>query len=480
MATTRIMPLHIGKGRSAGAAISGIIDYVENPQKTDNGNLITSYACDSRTADAEFHFSKRQYKAITGRTQERDVIAYHFRQSFRPGEVTPEEANRIGVEFAYRFLKDNNAFIVCTHIDRHHVHNHVIWNSTTLDCTRKFRNFWGSTKAVRLLSDTICVEHGLSIIENPKRHGKSYNKWLDAQGQPSHRDLLRTAIDGALERRPDDLAALLQLLQEVGYEVKRGKNISLKGKGQERFVRLSSLGEGYTESELLAVLMGKAEHTPHKKPMPGKPQKVSLLIDIDAKLRAGKSGSYKQWASVFNAKQMAHTMNYLREHDLMDMAALKEKAEAATTKFNTLSAQIKSAEARMAEVAMLKTQIINYAKTREVFAAYKASGYSKKYLAEHEADILLHRAAKKAFNDFGLKKLPTVKSLQEEYAQLLSEKKAAYSDYKKAREEMRELLTIQNNVAHILGTAQHPSEKEKEPFLFHKNPKDALPHRMCV
>lgn len=352
--------------------------------------------------------------------------------------------------------------IVCQQQAGAAVHNHVIWNSTTLSCDRKFRNFWGSTKAVRLLSDTICVEHGLSIIENPKRHGKSYNKWQDAQVLPSHRDLLRTAIDGALERKPGDLAALLQLLQEAEYEVKRGKNISLKGKGQERFVRLSSLGEGYTESELLAVLTGKAEHTPHKKPLPDKPQKVSLLIDIDVKLRAGKSGGYKQWASVFNAKQMAHTMNYLREHDLMDMAALKEKAEAATAQFNTLSAQIKSAEARMAEVAVLKTQIINYAKTREVFAAYKASGYSKKYLAEHETDILLHRAAKKAFNDLGLKKLPTVKSLQEEYAQLLAGKKAAYSDYKKAREEMRELLTIQNNVAHILGTAQHPAEKEKE------------------
>lgn len=462
MATTRIMPLHIGKGRSVGSAISSIIDYVENPQKTDNGNLITSYECDSRTADAEFTFAKRQYKAITGRTQDRDVIAYHFRQSFRPGEVTPEEANRIGVEFAQRFLKDNNAFIVCTHIDRKHVHNHVIWNSTNLSCDRKFRNFWGSTKAVRLLSDTICVEHGLSIVENPKRHGKSYNKWLDAQGQPSHRDLLRTVIDGALAQKPGDLDMLLQLLRDAGYEVKRGKNISLKGKGQERFIRLSSLGEGYTEADLLAVLTGKNKHRPQQKKSSKQPPEVSLLIDIDAKLRAGKSGGYKQWASVFNAKQMAHTMNYLREHDLMDVDTLKEKTEAATARFNTLSAQIKSAETRMAEIAVLKTQIANYAKTREVFAAYKASGYSQKYLAEHEGDILLHRAAKKAFNELGVKKLPTIKSLQEEYAQLLAEKKAAYADYKKAREEMRELLTVQNNVSHILGIDEQNVEKEKE------------------
>jgi hypothetical protein len=358
-------------------------------------------------------------------------------------------------------LKDNNAFIVCTHIDRHHVHNHIIWNSTVLSCDRKFRNFWGSTKAVRLLSDTICIEHGLSVLDNPKRRGKSYNKWLDEQGQPSHRDLLRAAIDAALEKKPADLKALLQLLRKAGYAVKRGKNISLKGQEQERFVRLSSLGEGYTEAELLAVLTGRAEHTPRKKSVPDKTEKVSLLIDIDAKLRAGKSGGYKQWASIFNAKQMAHTMNYLQEHDLMNMTALKEKTDAATAQFNMLSAQIKSAEARMAEIAILRTQIANYAKTHTVFDEYKASHYSPKYLAEHEADILLHRTAKKAFNELGMKKLPTVKSLQAEYAQLLSAKKAAYPEYKKARDEMRELLTIQNNVVHILGTEERAVEKEK-------------------
>jgi len=202
MATTRIMPLHTGKGRSVGTAISDILDYVKNPQKTDGGRLITSVGCDSRIADAGFLFSKGQYLSITGRTQENAVIAYHVRQSFRPGEVTPEEANRIGVEFAQRFLKGNNAFIVCTHVDRRYTHNHIIWNSTTLSCDRKFRNFWGSTKAVRNLSDTICVEHQLSIVENPKRHGKSYNKWLGDQAKPGHRELLRAIIDGALEKKP--------------------------------------------------------------------------------------------------------------------------------------------------------------------------------------------------------------------------------------------------------------------------------------
>ena len=158
MATTRIMPLHVGKGRTESRAISYIIDYVANPKKTDNGRLITGYACDSRTADAEFLLAKRQYIATTGRVRGTDdVIAYHVRQSFRPGEITPEEANRLGVEFARRFTKGNHAFVVCTHIDKSHIHNHIIWSSVSLEYDRKFRNFWGSTKAVRRLSDTICM-----------------------------------------------------------------------------------------------------------------------------------------------------------------------------------------------------------------------------------------------------------------------------------------------------------------------------------
>ena len=159
MATTRIMPLHVGKGRTESRAISDIIDYVANPQKTDNGRLIAGFACDSRTVDAEFLLAKRQYIVATGRVRGADdVIAYHVRQSFRPGEITPEESNRLGVEFAKRFTKGNHAFVVCTHIDKSHIHNHIIWSSVSLEYDRKFRNFWGSTKAVRRLSDTICID----------------------------------------------------------------------------------------------------------------------------------------------------------------------------------------------------------------------------------------------------------------------------------------------------------------------------------
>lgn len=186
MATTRIMPLHIGKGRTESRAISAIIDYVANPQKTDHGKLITGYECDSRVADAEFMLAKRQYIAATGRVRGADdVIAYHVRQSFCPGEITPENANRLGVEFAKRFTKGKHAFIVCTHIDKAHVHNHIIWSSVNLDCDRKFRNFWGSTKAVRRLSDTLCIENGLSIVETQSHTEKATtNGWAIRRNHP--------------------------------------------------------------------------------------------------------------------------------------------------------------------------------------------------------------------------------------------------------------------------------------------------------
>ena len=466
MATTRIMSLHTGKGRTVAKAINDIIDYVENPDKTDGGRLISSYQCDSRIADAEFLFAKRQYLARTGRKRGADdVIAYTIRQSFVPGEITPEEANRLGYELARRFTKGKHAFIVCTHVDKAHIHNHIIWNSTTLDHSRKFRDFLGSGRAVRRLNDTICVQNGYSIVANPKRRGKSYNKWLGSK-PPCHRDQLRMAIDAALAQKPADLDALFQLLRDAGIEVSpRGKSIRLKAPGRKNFVRLDedSMGAGYSTPSLLAVLTGEKQHTPrskniHRADLP----KVNLLVDIQAKLQAGKGAGYARWASVFNLKQMAQTLNYLTEHGLLDYADLAAKADEATGRYHELSARIKAAEQRMAEIAVLKTHIINYAKTREVYVAYRKAGYSKKFKAEHESDILLHQAAKKFFDESGLKKLPTVRSLQAEYAALLAEKKAAYADFRKAREDMKELLTVRANVQKLMGYEAQEQEKEAD------------------
>ena len=459
------MSLHADKGRTAREVLHKSISYVENPQKTDNQKLVSCYQCNTGIAHAEFLYSKHQYTEMTGRRRDNDdVIAYQIRQSFAPGEITPEEANRLGVELARRFTKGNHAFIVCTHVDRKHIHNHIIWNSTTLDYTRKFRDFRGSAKAVRRLSDTICIENGYSVIETPKGRGKSYAKWQGANKKPRLRDELRAAIDHALKQNPADLDALFSILRESGVQVdRRGRSVRLKAPGWNKTARLDTLGEDYSEDVLIAVLSGKRKHTSRQeKSSQTDPPKMNLLIDIQAKLAEGKGEGYAKWAKSFNLKQMAQTLNYLSENKLMDYSVLCEKTDEATAHFHELSDKIKAADARMKEIASLKTHIINYSKTRDVYAAYRKAGYSKKFRAQHESEILLHQAAKKAFDELGLKKLPTVKSLQSEYATLLAEKKTAYSAYRTARDEMQNLQMARANVARFMGYDDKTTHKEKE------------------
>ena len=245
MATTRIISMHVSHGKTIADCLTDRIDYSKNPDKTQGGELISAYECDPKTADAEFLYSKRQYQTVTGREQRHDVIAYQVRQSFKPGEITPEEANRVGYEFAERFLKGRHAFFVATHTDKKHIHNHIIWNSTALDCKHKFRDFLGSGRAVARLSDAICTEHRLSVITNPKRGVNHYGRWLGNKAKPSHRELLCGLIDAALLQKPDSFDTLLKLLAEAGCEVRRrGNTLSLRHPDKKGFVRLSSI-DGY-------------------------------------------------------------------------------------------------------------------------------------------------------------------------------------------------------------------------------------------
>lgn len=441
--------MHKNRGKTLLSCLAARTDYAMDKDKTADGELISSYECAPQTAAEEFTLSKQIYFQKTGREQENDVIAYQFRQSFKPGEVTAEEANRIGYEFAERFLKGRHAFIVCTHINRHHIHNHVIWNSTTLDCSRKFRNFWNSTKAVRRLSDTICMEHGLSVIENLARKGMTYDKWLGGSAKGSNREVLRKAIDEVLTQKPRDMDEFLRLLGEKGFTVKRGKHITLKYKDFKKAIRMDSLGDGYTEEDIRAVLFGKRKYVQR--------QQSNLLIDIDSKLRMNKTT-----AKVRNLKQMAQTINYLREHGLLDLAELQKKTANVTKKYHELSDKIKSAEARTKEIGEMKTQIIAYMRTREVYDGYKKSGYSRAYYTEHEGEILKHKAAQKAFDEWNLKKLPTLKSLNAEYTELVRQKKALYAEYSAVRGEMRELLIHKSNVEKILGIGENEAKKQTE------------------
>ena len=443
LAATRLIALHQNKGKSVAACLKSRTDYAQNPEKTAGGTLVSSYGCSPLTVDEEFLLSKRQYEQSTGRSQKSNVIAYQIRQSFKPGEITPEEANKVGYELAMRWTKGKYQFFVCTHTDRQHIHNHILYNSTSMDGSRKFRDFWLSGLAVQRLSDVICLEHKLSVIET-----KPYcerQKRILYPPKESNRDRLCAVIDNILREKPLDFETFLQKLEQEGYEVKRGKHTSVKGKRQKRFIRFRTLGAGYSEEEIRAVLEGKAEHRPRQRAAASaKEDGFQLLIDLAAK--QGRGNGYRHWAKKFNLKEMSKTLIFLQENKIASLDELNGKAESATKHFHELQETIRAADSRLAEISELRTQIIHYAKTREVYVAYRKAGYSKKFRTEHEADILLHQAAKEFFDKLGLKKLPKVNDLNAEYAELLKRKKAAYPEYRKAREEMQQLLRAQKNI----------------------------------
>ena len=456
MAATRLIALHKNKGKSVAACLKSRTDYAQNPDKTEQGQYVSSYACGALTADEEFMLSKRQYELVTGRRQKNDVIAHQIRQSFKPGEITAEEANKVGYELAMRFTKGKYAFLVATHTDREHIHNHVIFNSTALDGTKKFRDFFFSALAVQRLSDLICLEHQLSVIE--KKPYRERQKRVLYPPKESNRDRLCGIIDTILAEKPEDYEAFLQKLEQQGFEVKRGKHTAVKGKGQKRFIRFRTLGTGYGEDEIKAVLEGKAKHQPYQRKLP-KEQPFQLLVDIQGKMAEGKSVGYKRWATKFNLKEMSKTLLFLQEQKISSAEELRERAAAATERYHAMGDFIKAAEARLTEIAVLKTHIINYAKTRSAYDAYRKSGYSKKFLDAHREEITLHKAAKAAFDEAGLQKLPKVKELDAEFAELLTKKKAAYPDYRKARDEMQELVRAQKNVERFFAEEKDTTEK---------------------
>lgn len=470
MATTNLIPLHTAKGLSTGKSVARVIRYVKNPEKTENGSLVTAFGCNPGLADQEFALMKSQYISRTGRKRGKDdVIAYHLRQSFVPGEITPEEANRLGREMAIRFTHGNHAFIVATHTDRHHIHNHIIFSAVNLDCDRKFRNFWGSSKALRRLNDVICIENGYSVIEQPQKHSRQkYNKWMetnDIKKKLPQRDHLRQAIDRAMAQNPKDLPELLAILNRDGWEIRHGKHIAVRGKGEQRSKRLDSLGEGYTQADLIARLAANETNrtrstlqtSKRKNPITAQPeQKVSLLIDIQSRIQAAKGPGYERWAKKFNLKEMAKTFSYLKEHNLLDRQELDLRAADACGRTDTALKRIREIEKRQKEIRNLRTHIIRYSKTREIYVQYKQSNWSQKFAAQHEEEIAAHKAAKAAFDALKIKRIPKIKDLKEEYDQLQTEREGMERQYRADRQEMRQLLIVQENVHRILDTEPNP------------------------
>jgi len=460
MATSRLLKIHINKGKTIAQTITDRTDYAENPLKTRHGELVTGYECDPRTVDTEFLMAKKEYFRITGRTQANDVLAYHIRQSFKPGEITPEEANRLGHELALRFTKGKHAFIVATHVDKAHLHNHIVFNSTNLDCTHKFVDFWKSNKALHRLNDIVCLENGYSVIDDPKPAKGHYGTWLGGRKEPSARELLEQIIEKALQQKPATFEDFIKLLEAEKCEYKPSRR-SVRLPGKKGFLRLSGLSEDYTEDAIKERIAGRRTAPERKAPAADAPtptktgtapqeRKFNLLIDIQNSIKAQNSPGYEQWSKVFNLKQAAKTLMFLQDNDLDDLEKLSEAAQKAKDDFNDLQTRIHAADERLKEIPPMQKHIGTYVKTKDVYAEYKRRKFSKKFYSENSKAIDDCKAAKKFFDDKGVAKLPTIKSLKEEFATLTAEKKKLYAGHGKARSHMQEILMAQQNVHQLL------------------------------
>ncbi len=453
--------MHKNKGKSVAKCLKLRIDYIINPEKTDGGKLVSSYMCDADIAAEQFLLSKKLYAKKTGREQADDVIAYQVRQAFKPDEITPELANKIGYELAEKITKGNHAFIVATHIDKAHIHNHIIWNSTKLDSRYKFRNFWNSAKAIAKISDLLCLKNNLSIVEDPKDKSKHYGEWLGDEKPLNQREQLKKDIDEILAEKPSSFDEFLSKMRDKGYAVKYGKHLGFVGAGKEKCIRLRSLKDGYLEADIRAVIEGKSEHKPTKLRQPKIDDKVNLVRDLQKALME-KGKGYESWTKTYNLKQMAKAVNYITENNLLDYAELTAKADSVNMALSSHRELIKNAEKRMAENALLQKYIFQFARTKETYDKYKASGYSAKFKEENIAEILLHQAAKNHFKSLDLLKLPKVKDLKVEYAELLASKKKAYKTYSDLNEESKEVLNAKRNVEILLEIDNSTTEKEKQ------------------
>jgi len=456
MAATWIKALH-RSGGSIAAALDRTTDYIANPDKTNGGELIDSFECDPFTAQSEFRLSKRQYEQKTGRDQgKNDVIAYHIRMSFKPGEVTAEQALELGMELASRWTKNKHQFIVAAHTNTNNPHVHIVYNSVNLNCDRKYQDFKRSAIALRRLSDHICLEKGLTVIEKPGlSRGWNRTRHLGADKPLSVRGQLRCLMDSVL---PDckDFDGFIAALKAAGVEIKHGKQLAFRPPGSKKFSRQDTLGDDYSISAIIERISGKRVASPREETVAPLMTRSapSLFIDIQAKIQEGKGGGYENWARIFNIKQMAKTLVFLRENGLDNYDDLVEKSAAASAEYKSRLCRIKEIEKRLGEISELQKHIGTYGKTREVYKQYLNAKNRADFFEEHRADITLCRAAKKHFDDAGYgrdKRLPTISSLKQEYAVLLAEKRELYSGYRLAKSNMIELLTAKSNTDKILG-----------------------------
>ena len=420
MAVTKTHPIK--------STLKAAIDYICNPEKTDGKLLVSSYGCAAETADIEFSWTRRH--AIDKGTN----LGRHLIQAFQPGEVTPEQAHEIGMELAKEILGGKYEFVLTTHIDKDHVHNHLIFNAVSFTDYKHYHSNKRSYHYISRTSDRLCKEHGLSVIIPGQDKGKSYIEHQAAQNGTSYKAKLKAAIDRLLPAC-SNLEELLRRLQREGYEVKRGKYISARAPDQERFTRLKTLGVDYTEEALVARIAGRPKPSRQPQQRTGKP---SLLINIQNNLKAQQSAGYKHWATIENLKRAAETLNFLTEHGISSYEEPAERCDGAAAAAARVKADLRATEKEMEWLTLTMKHAATYRQLRPMYDQYRQSRDKEKFLRGHEGEIILFEATARELKRLDAVPLPATQRLRAEMDELTTRRTALQTELRKIQKEEKE------------------------------------------
>ena len=431
--------------------MSKAIAYILNPEKTDEKLLVSSYGCASETAAREFEWT-RKIAEQKGMNPVR-IIARHVIQSFEIGEVTPELAHEIGKQFADEILGGKYEYVLTTHIDKDHVHNHLIFNAVDFVDYHAYKSYKRIYYDMREVSDRLCKENGLSVIPPSQNKGMGYKEYTEAKRGTSWKQKLKQTID-RLVITAKDYDDFLRLMQEAGYEIKTGKYISFRAEGQERFTRSKTIGENYTEERIKERIAGR---TPRRNRRQTVPKGISLIGDIQERIRLIDSKGYEYKAKLTILKEAARTLNYLTDNNLLQYADLEKKVEDVHSSYDRTGKELKGVEARLREVQPLIKNISNYQRLKPVYDAFQKAKDKPGFKAKHEAELVIFEAARSTLLAMqGDEKLPSLKTLQAEQQRLLEEQQRLYDERAKLKKEVKQIETIKSNVDTFLApSADH-------------------------
>ena len=444
----------VTKIKAIRGTLSKAIAYILNPEKTDEKLLVSSYGCASETAAREFEWT-RKIAEQKGMNPVR-IIARHVIQSFEIGEVTPELAHEIGKQFADEILGGKYEYVLTTHIDKDHVHNHLIFNAVDFVNYHAYKSYKRIYYDMREVSDRLCKENGLSVIPPSQNKGMGYKEYTEAKRGTSWKQKLKQTID-RLVITAKDYDDFLRLMQEAGYEIKTGKYISFRAEGQERFTRTKTIGENYTEERIKERIAGR---TPRRSQRQTTPKGISLIGDIQERIRLIDSKGYEHKAKLTILKEAARTLNYLTENNLLQYADLEKKVEDVHSSYDRTGKELKSVEARLREVQPLIKNISNYQRLKPVYDAFQKAKDKPSFKAKHEAELVIFEAARSTLLAMqGDEKLPSLKTLQAEQQRLLEEQQRLYDERAKLKKETRMIGTLKANVDDFLKpSAEHDQE----------------------